>query len=199
MPEADRQTRLLEAAAELVHAQGLGAVTHRGVEKLAGVPHGTVTYWFGSRDGLIAALVNWLCEQSERQCRAIADQLQERLRAGAAPDVGAIATGISAWHEQGVAMHLVRMELELQAAREPAHAKRMLAAAQVFWDMCATVAESLGSDDPARDGRTMAAMLDGILLDRLAHPPQDPSVVTTAVRWVLDGASRGPERDAIDR
>jgi hypothetical protein len=81
--------------------------------------------------------------------------------------------------------HLARMELELQGAREPAHAERMTRAAQVFWDMCATIVAGLGSEDLARDGRAMAVMLDGLLLDRLAHPPQDQDVVVAAVRWLL--------------
>src|ERR1700761_2333617 len=36
--------------------------------------------------------------------------------------------------------------------------------------MCAGIPEGLGSQDPARDGRAMAVMLDGLLLDRLAPP-----------------------------
>jgi DNA-binding transcriptional regulator YbjK len=37
-------------ASALVSSDGLGAVTHRSVEKAGGAPHGSVTYWFGSRD-----------------------------------------------------------------------------------------------------------------------------------------------------
>jgi hypothetical protein len=33
----------------------------------------------------------------------------------------------------------------------------------------------------------MAVMLDGLLLDRLAHPPQSQDVVTASVRWLLAG------------
>ncbi len=87
------------------------------------------------------------------------------------------------------------MELELQGAREPAHAERMTKAAQVFWDMCAAIAEGLGSEDPANDGRAMAVMLDGVLLDRLAHPPQDHEVVVASLRWMLAGPP-GAARDA---
>lgn len=49
------------------------------------------------------------------------------------------------------------MELELQGAREPAHAERMTEAAQVFWNICAAIAQGLNSEDPARDGRALAA------------------------------------------
>jgi AcrR family transcriptional regulator len=185
--QSERRTRLLEEALRLVTESGLGAVTHRNVEQAAGAPHGSVTYWFGSREGLISALVDWMCEESERQVRAIATPIQQQLAAGQTLDVEAISRAVAAWMDAAAPHHLARMELELQGAREPAHAERMTRAAQVFWDMCAAIAEGLGSDEPARDGRAMAVMLDGVLLDRLAHPPQGQDVVVASVRWLLTG------------
>jgi AcrR family transcriptional regulator len=187
MPTSERRTRLLEEALRLVTESGLGAVTHRNVEQAAGAPHGSVTYWFGSREGLISALVDWLCNESERQARAIATPVQQQIAAGQRLDIDATARALSAWMDGARPHHLARMELELEGAREPAHAERMTKAAQVFWDMCGAIAEGLGSDDPARDGRAMAVMLDGLLLDRLAHPQQGQDVVTAAVRWLLAG------------
>jgi hypothetical protein len=126
-----------------------------------------------------------MCEESERQVGAIAAAVQEQIVAGQELDPDAIAVALVAWMDGVAPHHLARMELELQGAREPAHAARMTRAAQVFWDMCATIAAGLGSEDPARDGRAMAVMLDGILLDRLAHPPQGQDVVAAALRWLL--------------
>ncbi len=190
MPSSERRTRLLEEALRLVTESGLSAVTHRAVEQAAGAPHGSVTYWFGNRDGLISALVDWMCAESERQVREIATPVQQQLAAGQALDIEAISQALAAWMDGAAPHHLARMELELQGAREPAHAERMTRAAQVFWDMCAAIAEGLGSDDPARDGRAMAVMLDGLLLDRLAHPLQEQEVVAAAVRWLLSGPPR---------
>jgi AcrR family transcriptional regulator len=190
---SERRERLLEEALRLVSDSGLGAVTHRNVEQAAGAPHGSVTYWFGSREGLISALIDWLCNESERQARAIATPVQQQIAAGQTLDIDAIAAALSAWMD-GTARHqLARMELELQGAREPAHAARMTQAAQVFWDMCAAIAEGLGSDDPDRDGRAMAVMLDGLLLDRLAHPPQSQDVVSASLRWLLAGPPASPK------
>ena len=184
---SERRQRLLEEAVRLVSESGLGAVTHRNVEQAAGAPHGSVTYWFGSREGLISALIDWLCDESERQARAIATPVQQQLAAGQTLDIDAIAAALSAWMDGTASHQLARMELELQGAREPAHAERMTQAAQVFWDMCAAIAEGLGSKYPDRDGRAMAVMLDGLLLDRLAHPPQDQDVVVASLRWLLAG------------
>lgn len=187
MPSSDRRVRLLEETLRLVSEGGLGAVSHRSVEQAAGAPHGSVTYWFGSREGLIVALVDWLCAESERQVRAIAAPVQEQVAAGETLDINAIAAALTAWMDAGARLHLARMELELQGARDPGHAARMTQCAEVFWDMCATIARGLGSEDPARDGRAMAIMLDGVLLDRLAHPPQDDDVVVASVGWLLSG------------
>jgi AcrR family transcriptional regulator len=193
---SERRLRLLEEALRLVSESGLGAVTHRSVEQAAGAPHGSVTYWFGSREGLIAALIEWLCDESERQTRAIATPVQQQIAAGQTLDIDGIAAALSAWMDSSAAHHLARMELELQGAREPAQAARMTKAAQVFWDMCAAIAEGLGSDDPECDGRAMAVMLDGLLLDRLAHPPQSQDVVAASVRWLLAGPPTERREDA---
>ena len=187
MPSSDRRIRLLEEALRLVSEGGLGAVSHRSVEQAAGAPHGSVTYWFGSREGLISALVEWLCAESERQVRAIAAPVQQQIAAGDTLDIDGVAAALTAWMDGGARLHLARMELELQGARDPAHAARMTQCAEVFWEMCATISRGLGSENPARDGRAMAIMLDGVLLDRLAHPPQHDHVVAASVRWLLTG------------
>src|ERR1700744_16925 len=97
MASSERRTRLLEEALRLVTESGLGAVTHRNVEQAADAPHGSVTYWFGSREGLISALVDWMCEESERQVRAIATPVQQAIAAGQTLDIEAISRALAAW------------------------------------------------------------------------------------------------------
>lgn len=180
-----RRERLLDEAIALVADGGLGAVTHRSVEKAAGAPHGSVTYWFASRDGLVAEMVERLVGECEEQVASIADSVAAAFAAGSAPDVHAVARGLEAWIDEHREVHLARLELELAAVRDPRLAERMCDAAQTFWRMCEPLVEVLGSDDPARDGRAMAAMVDGLLLDRLAHPPQAHDLLVEAVRRLL--------------
>lgn len=189
---SDRRDRLLEEALRLVGGGGLGAVTHRAVESAAGVPHGSVTYWFGSRDGLVAAMVDRLVADCEAQVAVIARDVTAAFAAGGAPDVDAAATAIADWIDGGADMHIARMELELAAARDPRLRARMRDAAQVFWRLCEPLARAAGSTDPERDGRAMAAMVDGLLIDRLAHPPQGDGVLASAARQLL--ASWTPDR-----
>jgi DNA-binding transcriptional regulator YbjK len=181
----DRRARLVQEALGLVAGGGLAAVTHRAVETAAGVPHGSVTYWFGSRDGLVAAMVDQLVAESEREVAAIALDVAARMSAGGAPDATTVAAAVAAWIERGADMHVARMELELAAVRDPRLRARMRDAAQVFWRLCEPLVRAAGSSDPERDARAMAAMVDGLLLDRLAHPPQGDDVLATAVRQLL--------------
>jgi AcrR family transcriptional regulator len=187
MSVPDRRTRLLEEALRLVSEAGLGAVTHRSVETAAQAPHGSVTYWFGSREGLINAMVDTLCAESERQAGAITAPVQDQMSSGQPPDVAAVAAAIAAWIDGAASHHLARLELELEGAREPAVAARMIQASEVFWQMGGSLATALGSVTPDADGHAIVALIDGLMMDRLAHPGQGHDVLAAAVRWLLTG------------
>jgi AcrR family transcriptional regulator len=155
------------------------------VQAAAGAPHGSVTYWFGNREGLLRAMVDRLVEMCEARVAPIAEQMAAMYAAGGQPDVDAVAAGVAAWIDQDRELHLARLELEVAAIRDRALRDRMRDAAQVFWRMCEPLAAATGSDDPERDGRAMAAMVDGLLLDRLAHPPQSRELLVAAIRQLL--------------
>jgi AcrR family transcriptional regulator len=65
--KASSERRLLEAAAELVAEGGIAATTFEKVGARAGCSRGLVSQRFGSKDGLIAALVTDLKEQFEQE------------------------------------------------------------------------------------------------------------------------------------
>lgn len=62
---AASERRLLDAAAELVAENGIAATTFEKVGERAACSRGLVSQRFGSKDGLISALVNDLTEQFE--------------------------------------------------------------------------------------------------------------------------------------
>ncbi|MCK9250128.1 MAG: TetR family transcriptional regulator [Solirubrobacteraceae bacterium] len=183
---ADRRARLLEEALALVAVGGLAAVTHRAVERAAGAPHGSVTYYFGSRDGLVDAMVDHLVERCEERVSGIAREIAMALAPrGATLDVAPFVAAITAWMDADRDLQLARLELELEAIREPRIRARMTDAGRVFWRMCEPLALALGSPDPERDGRALAAMVDGLLVDRLAHDPASDDVIGSALTHLL--------------
>ena len=139
------------------------------------MPHGSVTYYFGSRYGLVSALVDRMIAQRKHQVAEIAE------RQAAGSDLDSVARNIATWMDSNRELHLARLELELAAARDPRLRERMTDAARIFWRMCEPLAAAAGSEDPERDGRAMAAMVDGLLLDRLAHPGQTHELLVEAV------------------
>lgn len=61
-PEAERRQQLLEAAFAVATRDGLDGLTIRAVAAEAGLSHGLVLFHFGSKEGLMHALLNWVLE-----------------------------------------------------------------------------------------------------------------------------------------
>jgi AcrR family transcriptional regulator len=53
--DADRKTRLADAAIEVLGTGGVRALTHRAVDTRAGLPQGTCSYHYPSRSALLTA------------------------------------------------------------------------------------------------------------------------------------------------
>lgn len=189
--QPDRRDLLLDETMGLVSEGGLAAVTHRAVERAAGVPHGSVTYHFGSRDDLVDALVERMVGTCSAQVAQIAHSVSLALAApagrGAGPglDVDAVTEALIAWMDDTRQLQLARLELELAAARDPRLRGRMTEAAQIFWRMCEPIVLAMGSAEPELDARAMSAAIDGLLLDHLSHDPVDRAVVRAGVRQLL--------------
>jgi AcrR family transcriptional regulator len=182
---SDRRTRLLQEAQRIVAAGGLGAMTQRTVENAAGVPHGSVTYWFGSSDGLVDALIEHIAQHCAVEVAAISAGLVAAQAQGEPLDSPAIAAALAHWMDAGRELHLARLELELAGAREPRLRTRMTETAWLFWGMCEPLVAAAGSPDPRRDARAMGTMVDGLLLDRLSREADDDAVLTAALAHLL--------------
>lgn len=183
----ERREALLTSAIDLLADGGVAAITHRSVETAADVPHGSVTYWFGSREGLIDAVVDRLCAESEAQTGAIAAGLEQTFASGERPDPAAIAAAFAAYVDGSRRHQQARLELEIAGGRDERIGRRMTEAAEVFWRMCEPIAVALGSEDPPADARALASMLDGMLIDRIVHRGQPDTAMVAALERLLDG------------
>lgn len=89
MPQRSEQSRaiakrnaILQAAVDLLYRDGLTGVTHRNVAALAGVPVGSIGYYYSNRETLITTCLNAIAERrqafvetltSEANLKAVAD------------------------------------------------------------------------------------------------------------------------------
>jgi AcrR family transcriptional regulator len=62
MPAATRE-RALEAAVELLGAEGVRALSHARVDERAGLPPGSTSNWFRTRRALLGGIVDWIAER----------------------------------------------------------------------------------------------------------------------------------------
>src|SRR3712207_5296946 len=83
------------------------------------------------------------------------------------PDTDAIADAIADWVDSDRTVHLARFEITCAGGRDPRIRKLMSAGSEAFWRRNELVAVTVGSPDPARDGRVMVALLDGMIFDYL--------------------------------
>ncbi len=163
-----RRELILETTLRLIAAGGVDSVTHRRVADAAGIPLGSTTYYFASRDHLLReAFDHYL---------ASANQLQADVRSGpitSQADLVNYLVELTHREFEDEAMLLAEYEMTLFAARDEQVARSLHA-----WDdkMISAIAESMKSLDAPRPldaARTLLNLMRGYELDRLTRHELD--------------------------
>lgn len=175
----DRRDLLLEAAIRVISEQGMRGLTHRAVEAEAGVPHGSTTYYFGTRHELLTALMQYMAERGRRETEPIAHAMTMMLADRSKPvDIDSLARAYVAWIDASAEIELARYELQVTGARDPEMKRLMTETCDVFRRMCEPIVVACGSSDPKRDSHILQAALDGWMFDRLTHAgPSDDTII----------------------
>jgi DNA-binding transcriptional regulator YbjK len=166
----ERHRRILRATLGLIEQRGVDAVTHRAVGEASGVPLGSVTYYFPTKDALLReALEFWVSDEIARLEEVAAEIEREQ----ASPEEAA-----ARWSEllRGNDPHqLAQFELYLQAARVPELRSAVAAAFVAYERVAAAALRAAGLSDPARAAPVFVALADGLGLRRLADPGTGPA------------------------
>jgi len=185
-PASDRRTAVLDAALHVIGTRGLREVTHRAIETQAGVPHGSVTYYFRSRDGLLAAAVGRMRELDESRVAEMARRLVMAFAtSGRDAVIDAVAEGAVELFEESRVATQARYELLMAGSRDEAIGALMRECTQVFWQLAKPVAIAAGSQDPDGDARIIMAMIDGLFFDALTKGEYDPELLRRGIRQAL--------------
>lgn len=155
--EDGRRTLLADAIIETLADLGSRGLTHRAVDKAAGLPPGSTSYYLRTRASLLEAAVHRLAE----------------LDAAAMPPLEgeALAVVLAGVLEQLLdadrARLLARYELSLEAVRRP-ELREVLGAGtrKVREAVCARLTED-GVADPDRIADDVLAMLEGLLFAQI--------------------------------
>ncbi|MBQ3360244.1 MAG: TetR family transcriptional regulator [Microbacterium sp.] len=186
----ERRRAIADAGIEVLAREGSRGLTHRAVDARAGVPIGTTSNYFRSRESLIDGLI----ERIGERLAPTSEDLRRRETAAPGPELFAdyvrdIVRRLTAHRDVTLAL----FELRLESARRPEVAAVLGAWQRAGFD--ADVAFNTGAGLPG--GRPEIALfhyaIDGLLLDRLTTPI-DPE---TSTDEIIDGLVAGllrPER-----
>jgi len=166
-----RRRALLDAAVEVLAAQGLRGLTHRAVDRHAGLPLGTCSAYFRTRSALQGAVAHHvtgaLLEDVEQFAARLADCDGDHAAA-----VRLLVDLFEGWLAQR-SLLVARLELTLEAGRDPDIAALLLSGRARLEDV---VANALRETDPAPSApsaTTLVSALDGVLLAAALREPEE--------------------------
>ena len=181
MPEplSSRRRLLLDTAVHVVATSGLRGLTHRAVDRAAGLPEGTCSAYLRTRLALVTALGEHVAGRLNADVQALGDGAIAC--AGDTEQVTALTSALFLRWLDAHDVLVARFELAMEAARDPA-----LAGVLAGWrDRLVAVVEGMlaaGGHDRARAPFVVAA-LDGVLLGALAQDHDERR------RYVEDGVA----------
>ncbi|MFD4373892.1 TetR/AcrR family transcriptional regulator [Streptomyces sp. NPDC058486] len=182
-----RVQALLDAAVEVIAEEGLRGLTHRAVDARAAVPAGSTSYYFRTRQALLADVIAFIAEQelADIEAATVSEEMADE------PPVRQIAD-----HIAGVLAHWLgprrdrtraRLEIILLTARHPEGelGAELLRARERFIGQAQLLATALGSPDPEEGGRIVVAFTEGLTYDGVTRPGPD-TTDRAALRQVLE-------------
>lgn len=187
MPETDRRTTLADAAITTLARHGSRGLTHRAVDRAAGLVEGTTSYYFRTRQDLLEAVVTRLAE----------------LDAAALPELRAVTPAaftdaftdlvLGLLHGSGE-RQLARYELTFEARRRPGLGNVLAESSARIRELVAHQFLALEVADPDERARDFLLLVDGLLFDQLVAPwsrPRNRAELRTLVGRML-GAVANP-------
>lgn len=173
-----RREQILEATLRVIGRSGREAVTHRAVAEEAGVPLGSTTYYFDSRDDLLGQAL----EQVARKETDRHTQLGHELRkARSSRQLADMLLDQLVFEIDDRDAYVAEYELWLEASRRPDLREAATAWCDAVQLAVAGAMEKLGSTDPAADASLVVAAIDG-LGERVLAREDDPAEAAAEFR-----------------
>lgn len=163
--------RALDAAVQLLGGQGLRSLTHRRVDDAAGLPHGSTSNYFRTREALLRGVIDRLVQQDQQQW----EQFRGAAAATVEDLVEAIVAVIDAATGADRTRTVARYTLFMETMSNPLLADPIAAGRARIESWGADVLGRLGAADPPAAARLLTDLADGLILRRLTMAsPIDP-------------------------
>jgi TetR/AcrR family transcriptional regulator, regulator of biofilm formation and stress response len=176
-----RREQILEAALRIIGRSGRQAITHRAVAEEAGVPLGSTTYYFDSRDDLLRQALEHVAASEVERYRELGDQLR---RVESPRDLADRLIDELVAAAQDRIAYIAEYEIWLEAGRRPELREAATSWCDAEQHSVALAMEVLGSTDPATDASLVVAAIDG-LGERVLAREDDPAAAAEEFRHEL--------------
>jgi len=168
----EREEKLLEAVLRIVARKGLSSVSHRSVAEEAGIPAGSVSYYFPRQIDLVRGAFSSLARTQLERIEAIEVEGSSDENLAAVADF-ATHTTFGELQRESIASAAAEFELILAISRDPELAPEYREFQERLVAIQERLARSVGSTHPERDGRIVQAFLRGVQLEALASRPDE--------------------------
>lgn len=183
-----RREQVLDAAITVLGTQGVRGVTHRAVDAEAGVPQGTTSNHFRTRDALFEGVV-------ERFVVRERAAFEELAKGGEPRSPLELAAVLADWTVAAVGprreLTVARFAILVEAAIRPPLRRKLAEAAAEVTVWATERMRAAGSADPERDVRYLANQVEAMTLHQLAYPAPDfdpgPSLTALVTALVKAG------------
>jgi DNA-binding transcriptional regulator YbjK len=169
-PATDRRAAVAQAALDVLQAEGGRGLTHRAVDRRAGLPQGSTSNYFRTREALLTAALHRLVELEQPSVRAM-EALVPDGPYGPRRAAELVADLVRTWltpERSGLA--LARYELFLEARRRPEFQLALDEVRREYLLLTEQLLPAAGCGDPHAHAPQLLALLDGLVLNQLLQP-----------------------------
>ena len=187
-----RRRELLDAALHVVADEGLRGLTHRAVDRRAGLPEGTCSAYFRTREALQLGLTQYVAARCGDDVAALAEQLAEHPVGSPGVEERVVELTVGAfesWLEERELL-LARIELSMEAARNAPLAALLTEYRQRLVAVVDGSLTARGKPHGERTAEMLVAASDGLLIAALQKPVTERrSFLAESLRLILQSLS----------
>lgn len=185
-----RRLQLLDAALHVVADEGLRGLTHRAVDRRAGLPQGSCSAYLRTRRALQAALTEYVAGTLGSDVAALAQELQG-CEDGEDRAVDLTMRLFLRWLDERELL-LAKLELSMEASRDAELADLLAAYRSRLIEVVEQIMAARGRESSNARAEALVAAFDGILLAALQKPDDARQAFLGRALQLLMSSLAGP-------
>ncbi len=171
-PLSPRRRQLLDAALHVIADEGLRGLTHRAVDRRAGLPEGSCSAYLRTRKALLTALTEYVAVTLASDVEQLAHSLEACAELGDESQDRAVelATGLFLRWVDERELLTAKLELSLEGSRDRDLAELLESYRTQLVELVSTILAGRGKEHSLELAEAIVASYDGILAAALLKP-----------------------------